>query len=122
MNGRLETDVYRKPTHTDQYLSFYSHHPRSHKKSFARTLFQRAESLTSNRVARDNERDYVLNALRGNNYPQNFLNDCLRAPVATKCNFSGGDSSRGFAIVPYIQGVAETIRRVLNNCGIKVAL
>ena len=29
---------------------------------------------------------------------------------------------KGFAIVPYIQGIAEPIRRVLNNCGIKVAL
>ena len=27
---------------------------------------------------------------------------------------------KGFAIVPYIQGIAEPIRRVLNNCGIKV--
>ena len=35
INGRLETDVYRKPTHTDKYLSFYAHHPRSHKKSIA---------------------------------------------------------------------------------------
>ena len=29
---------------------------------------------------------------------------------------------KGFAIDPYIQGIAEPIRRVLNNCGIKVAL
>ena len=29
---------------------------------------------------------------------------------------------KGFAIIPYIQGNAEPIRRVLNNCGIKVAL
>ena len=64
IDGRFETDVYRKPTHTDKYLSFYSHYPRCHKKSVARTLFQRAESLTSNHVARDNERDYVLNVLR----------------------------------------------------------
>ena len=28
----------------------------------------------------------------------------------------------GFAIVPYIQGIAEPIMRILNNCGIKVAL
>ena len=57
INGRLETDVYRKPTHTDKYLSFYSHHPRSHKKSVGRTLFQGAESLTSNCAAKDIERD-----------------------------------------------------------------
>ena len=55
----METDVHRKPTHTDKYLSFNSHHPRSHKKSVATTLLQRAESLTSNSVARDNERQYV---------------------------------------------------------------
>ncbi|XP_028407835.1 uncharacterized protein LOC114530413 [Dendronephthya gigantea] len=120
IEGQLETDVYRKPTHTDKYLSFYSHHPKSHKKSVAKTLFQRAESLPSNRVARDNERDYVLSVLRENNYPRNFLNDCLKSPVSTRCNPSEGDSSKtGFAIVPYIQGIAEPIRRILNNCDIE---
>ena len=56
VEGKLETDVYRKPTHTDKYLSFNSHHLRSHEKSVATTLVQRAENLTSNSVARDNER------------------------------------------------------------------
>ena len=30
-DGKLETVVYRKPSHTDKYLSFNSHHPTSHK-------------------------------------------------------------------------------------------
>ena len=38
IEGKLKTDVYRKPTHTDKYLSFNSHHPRSHKKSVATAL------------------------------------------------------------------------------------
>ena len=46
--GKLETDVYRKPTHTDKYLSYDSHHPVSHKRSVGKTLLQRAESLPSN--------------------------------------------------------------------------
>ena len=29
---------------------------------------------------------------------------------------------KGFAIVSYIQGIAEPIMRILSNCGIKVAL
>ena len=29
IEGKLETDVYHKPTHTDKYLSFNLHHPRS---------------------------------------------------------------------------------------------
>ena len=77
IEGKLETDVYRKPTHTDKYLSFNLHHPRSHRKSLATTLPQRAESLTPNSVARDKERQYVI-VLKENNYPKNFLYDCLR--------------------------------------------
>ena len=32
IEGKLETNVYRKPTHSEKYLSFNSHHPRSHKR------------------------------------------------------------------------------------------
>ena len=64
-----------------------------------------------------------LDILKENNYPKSFLYDCLRRPTLTDCNSPEGDSAvKGFAIVPYIQGIAEPIRRVLNNCGIKVAL
>ena len=116
IEGKLETDVYRKPTRTNKYLSFNSHHPRSHKKSMATTLLQRAESLTSNSVARDNERQYVItgNVLTENNYPKNFLYDCLRRSALTNCDSLAGDSAmKGFAIVPYIQGIAEPVMRRL---------
>ena len=122
-DGKLETVVHRKPTHTDKYLSFNSHHLRSHKRSVVTTLFQRAENLTLNNDARENECQYVTNILKENNYPRSFLYDCLRRPTLTHCNSPEGDSAvKGFAIVPYIQGIAEPIRKVLNNCGIKVAL
>ena len=104
-------------------LSFNSHHPRSHKRSVVATLFQRADNLTSNNDARENECQYVTNILKENNYPKSFLYDCLRRPTLTHCNSPEGDSAvKGFAIVPYIQGIAEPIRRVFNNCGIKVSL
>ena len=38
-HGNLETGVYRKPTHTDKYLAFDSHHPICHKMSGTKTLF-----------------------------------------------------------------------------------
>ena len=40
VQGNLETSVYRKPTHTDKYLAFNSHHPICHKKSVAKTLLR----------------------------------------------------------------------------------
>ena len=39
-DGKLETVVYRKPTHTDKYLSCNSHHPRSHKSLLLQLCFR----------------------------------------------------------------------------------
>ena len=70
-----------------------------------------------------NEREYVLNVLEENDYPKRFLNDCLRSPVCRNQNNSEGDTSvKGYAIVPYIQGVTEPIKRILSNCNIKIVL
>ena len=46
--GRLHTTVYRKPTHTDQYLHWDSLHPISSKYSVVGTLHHRARTICSN--------------------------------------------------------------------------
>ena len=70
---------------------------------------------------RENECQYVDNVLKENNYLKTFLHDCLRRPTLTDCNSPEDDFAvKGFAIVPYIQDIEEPIRRILNNCGIKV--
>ena len=90
-----------------------SHHPRSHSKSVVTTLFQRAENLTSSNDARENEHQYVTNVrdidLKGNNYPKSFLYDFLRRPTLTYCS---SPESVSAVKVPYIQRIAEPIRRV----------
>ena len=68
-HGNLETGVYRKPTHTDKYLAFDSHH----KKSVTKTLFMRAECLPSFSDSKAFERKYVIDFLKENNYPKDFL-------------------------------------------------
>ena len=45
-NGLLNTRVYRKPTHTDQYLACDSHHPQSVKRGIVKCLYDRAKHLT----------------------------------------------------------------------------
>ena len=47
----------------------------------------------------------------------------IKCSVLTNCDSLAGESAmKGFAKVPYIQGIAKPITRILNNCGIKVAL
>ena len=65
-NGVAVTDVYRKPTHTDRYLDFSSHHDIKHKISTASTLLFRASSLPSSHEGKTREANHVRAALEVN--------------------------------------------------------
>ena len=120
-NGSLSTAVYRKPTHTDKYLSFDSHHPIAHKKTVARTLLMRADTIPSTSDLKANERRHVFKVLQGNNYPRRFLSDCEKRARTPNENSENENSVMGFAVIPYVQGVTEPIKRILGGFNIKVA-
>ena len=44
-NNSITTDIYRKATHTDQYLQWTSNHPVHQKLGIVRTLMQCTETL-----------------------------------------------------------------------------
>ena len=46
-DGPINTSVYRKSTHNEKYLSFFSHHPTTQKASVVCTLFHRARTIPS---------------------------------------------------------------------------
>ncbi|XP_072048289.1 uncharacterized protein [Amphiura filiformis] len=67
-DGSLRVSVYRKPTHTDQYLNFDSHHPLEHKLSVIRTLFHRADFAVTDPLDREKEISHVQSALQNCGY------------------------------------------------------
>ena len=69
-NGRLATKVYRKPTHTERYLSFHSHHPVAHKRAVVKSLINRAKIIPSSSDQRSKEIKHVTAALVANGYPK----------------------------------------------------
>ena len=74
-DGSICTKVYRKPTHSELYLQFDSHHPVQHKSAVARTLFSRATKICSNSNELNIEEKRVFEALRNNGYPRKFLRE-----------------------------------------------
>ena len=66
------------------------------------------------------ERRYVSNVLKANGYTKTFLRNCQK-PVTTSSSPNEREPATGFAVIPYIQGVTEPIKRILNSHNVKVA-
>ena len=108
------------PTHTDKYLAFDSNRPICYKKSVAKTLLRRADCLPSSLDSKAGERKYDSNVLKANGYTKTFPRNCQK-PVTTTSTPDEREPATSFAVIPYIQGVTEPIKRVLNSHNVKVA-
>ena len=115
---QIQVNVDSKPTHTDRYLDFHSHHPLCHKTSVVNTLLRRARNIPSTLKGKRKEAKRVKAVLRENNYPSSFINSRERAlsdPPTTTI------TSNGFVVLPYVRGISERIGRVLRQQHVKVA-
>ena len=76
VDGSLSIAVYRKPTHTDQYLQWDSNHHLSAKFSVIQTLSHRASIVCSNPELLQKEKDHLKKALTKCKYPKWALDKC----------------------------------------------
>ena len=129
-NGKLNTTVYRKPTHTDMYLHWDSHHNIPAKYSVIGTLYHRANTICSTTQYLQNEERHLNQALMKCKYPQWAINRVkLRARTTTSHNSNRRTGSYNTAqpnkpniniVVPYHQGLSESIKRTCSKYGIQV--
>ena len=73
-DNTLSTTVYRKPTHTDQYLHWDSNHHITAKQSVFNTLAHRAKTVSSTQDSLDKELDHIKTALKHCQFPSWALN------------------------------------------------
>ena len=66
------------------------------------------------------KRKYVSDVLKANGYTKTFLRNCQK-PVTTSSTPDEREPATGFAVIPYIQGVTEPIKRILNSFNVEVA-
>ena len=123
-DGNLDVTVYRKPTHTDRYLDFRSHHPSHVKRGLVRCLYDRARSITTKQEDLQKEECHLTEVLRQNGYPSNFIRSSSipsRQDVETTEEPLPEEGRRPpLVMLPYTEGVSEDIRRVCRKFGMKV--
>ena len=114
--NNISTQIHKKPTHTDRYLSYTSHHPKHQKLAITHSLHNRISSHITDQTERQIARREVRQTVRTNGYPCKYTyppkpRSQRELPTFTK-----------FTSLPYIQGTTEKIRRILNEVGVKVAM
>ncbi|KAK3705563.1 hypothetical protein QZH41_000252 [Actinostola sp. cb2023] len=120
-DGTIDVSIFRKKTHTDRYLHFSSHHPPQHKAAVVHTLDHRTNNLLSKDCHKDKERTHICRALAANGYPRQFIHRFSQdRKIAEKK--SDTEERKGFALIPYVQGTTERIKRVLESHRIEVCV
>ncbi|XP_063960183.1 uncharacterized protein LOC135155215 [Lytechinus pictus] len=114
--------VYRKPTHTDRYLNFHSHHHPSVHQSVADTLIRRAHQL-SDKAHLQQELKHVTHALTTiNQYPRIRINtQPSRHQLSTNSTETPSKTKPIATIVlPYIGKTSHRLQRILHSANILV--
>ena len=133
-DGNLSITVYRKPNHNDQYLQWDSHHHLPAKFSVINTLTHRAQTVCRNPELLCKEMDRLRKALTQCKYSEWALDKVekrLNKPSrevtdgANNLGTAGAQSTtnevktKGFIVIPYIQGLCESIKKICGRYGIQ---
>ena len=128
-DGSLNTKVYRKPTHTDLYLQWDSHHSIAAIYSAINTLHHRAKAVCCTKQLLKEEEDHLQRVLTENKYPMWALNRVKLKTKATQAqeqckqeNTKAKETSgnkKSYMVLPYVKGLSESMKNVGKKHGIQ---
>ena len=125
-DGRLQTSVYWKKTHTDRVLSFKLHHSISAKRSVIGALFHAltATLASLNIEGREKDRQHLFAVLQQNDYPRTFIERTLHRIECKKerVEMEENKERQPVVVLPYVEGVSQQIAKVLGQVEIRSGL
>ena len=130
-NNTFNTTVYRKQTHTDQYLQWDSNHHITAKQSVYNTLPHRAKVVSSSQGTLDKELQQIKTALQACQFPKWALNQWHHRilnnnqsnnnNINRDNNHNNNTTKRNITIVvPYIQSTSKKFKRLCKTKGIQL--
>ena len=137
-NNTINTTVYRKPTHTDQYLHWDSNHFITAKNSVYNTLAHGAKVVSSTTEDLNKEMEHLNKTLKDYHFPnwalnrlqlqfqqKHNLNNINTQGEAQTINNNQDNNNRRqnksiYMVVPYIKGIGEKFKKSCYKQGIQV--
>ena len=126
-DGTFTTRIYRKPTHTDLYLQWDSHHNLVSKYSVINTFTQRTKAICSSSQLLTNELQHLEEVLKQCKYPKWAINKVLHKQQDQKKTTNRRQipaeqqtEKKYHIVVPHSQGVCKsykTIQKIIWNTG-----
>ena len=126
-DNNFSKSVYRKPTHTDQYLHWDSNHHITAKQSVFNTLAHRAKVVSPTQDKLDKEMQHIKAALQQCQLPNWALNQWHhKFPNSNQSNNKNNQQDNNpnkrniTLVVPYMPGTGEKFKKLCRNKGIQV--
>ena len=116
-DGSTKVTIYRKPTHTDQYLNFNSNHHLEHKRLVVRTLVDRVDKLDTTPEDKEEELQHVKAALRTNG-DKDWMYKTPKAKKNKKSSNLAEQSNKVSMALPYIKGLSEKLTNIYRDHGV----
>ena len=110
----MKVQVYRKATHTDQYLSFRSHHPLNHKLGVICTLYDWCDNIVTEEADAAAEIIHVDKALGRYGCPRvrESMNKKKQEGARKKKKEEGDCDTKTTVTIPYVKGVSDALSQV----------
>ena len=115
-DGSLNTSVYRKKTHTDQYLNFQSNHHLTQKLGIVSTLKQRIDTHVSTNTEKQTEEEHINQALRSCGHPDWSL---TKKKSANPKKDQEKQEPYARVAIPYTKQLSERIARTYKKFNIQ---